>query len=92
MFFGISLEFLKEKMLMATKKKQGNGKATAKVEPIPVVETQPKKRAAKKTAAQAIDQDAIKQRAWEIWKNEGCPEGRELEHWLQAERELLGTD
>ena len=31
---------------------------------------------------------AIEKRAWEIWQNEGCPMGRELEHWLQAEQEL----
>ena len=35
-----------------------------------------------------IGQGAIEKRAWEIWQNEGCPTGRELEHWLQAEREL----
>jgi hypothetical protein len=30
----------------------------------------------------------IEQRAHELWEAEGCPEGRELEFWLQAEREL----
>ena len=30
----------------------------------------------------------IKQRAHELWEAEGSPEGRELEFWLQAEREL----
>ena len=35
-----------------------------------------------------IDSAAIAHRAWEIWQREGCPEGRALEHWLQAEREL----
>jgi Protein of unknown function (DUF2934) len=27
-------------------------------------------------------------RAYEIWKTNGCPEGHDLEHWLQAEAEL----
>jgi len=26
----------------------------------------------------------IRERAYEIWENEGCPEGRGDEHWLQA--------
>jgi len=32
--------------------------------------------------------DAIRQRSYLIWKREGCPEGRNLEHWLQAKAEL----
>lgn len=35
-------------------------------------------------------QDRIRQRAHEIWESEGCPEGREAEHWAQAEAELAG--
>jgi Protein of unknown function (DUF2934) len=30
----------------------------------------------------------IEKRAHELWEAEGCPEGRELDFWLQAEREL----
>ena len=30
----------------------------------------------------------IKERAYHIWQQEGCPEGREKEHWHQAMREL----
>jgi hypothetical protein len=26
----------------------------------------------------------IRERAYEIWENEGCPEGRGSEHWDQA--------
>jgi hypothetical protein len=26
----------------------------------------------------------IRERAYEIWENEGCPEGRTDEHWQQA--------
>lgn len=32
--------------------------------------------------------DAIAERAWQIWCELGQPEGRELDHWLAAEREL----
>ena len=31
----------------------------------------------------------IKRRAQELWEAEGRPEGRELQHWLEAEREIL---
>ena len=27
-------------------------------------------------------------RAHDLWENEGRPEGRELEHWLQAESQI----
>jgi hypothetical protein len=36
------------------------------------------------------DSATVALRAWEIWQSEGCVEGRELEHWFQAERELAG--
>jgi hypothetical protein len=32
----------------------------------------------------------VRQRAFEIWKQRGCPEGYETEFWYQAERELKG--
>ena len=35
-------------------------------------------------------EEKIRLRALEIWKEEGCPEGRAREHWEQAERELGG--
>ncbi|MTJ79831.1 MAG: DUF2934 domain-containing protein [Telmatospirillum sp.] len=34
------------------------------------------------------DQDRIRSRAFEIWQAEGCPEGRDVEHWLKAEEEV----
>lgn len=37
-----------------------------------------------------ISTEQIADRAWQIWQREGCPEGRDLEHWLQAEKELRG--
>lgn len=35
--------------------------------------------------------ELIRLRAYEIWVREGQPEGRELEHWLLARRDILGT-
>ncbi len=32
----------------------------------------------------------IQERAYQIWQEEGCPEGREQEHWLRAEAEITG--
>ena len=32
--------------------------------------------------------EKIEKRAHQLWEAEGCPEGRELEFWLHAEREL----
>ena len=33
----------------------------------------------------------IRQRAYELWLQEGCPEGRESTHWQQAAEEI-GAD
>jgi hypothetical protein len=33
--------------------------------------------------------EQIEKRAHEIWLAVGCPQGQELAHWLQAEREVL---
>lgn len=38
-----------------------------------------------------IGEDAIARRAHELWEQEGRPEGRAVEHWLEAERQLRGT-
>lgn len=34
------------------------------------------------------DHDMIRQRAFEIWEAEGCPEGRDEIHWHQAVAEF----
>lgn len=34
----------------------------------------------------------VRERAYEIWKNAGCPEGRSAEHWLQAEAEIASEE
>jgi hypothetical protein len=35
-----------------------------------------------------IPHDQIAERARQLWKERGSPGGRELEHWLDAERQL----
>ena len=35
-----------------------------------------------------VSEEAIRQRSYEIWQQEGRPEGKALEHWLQAKAEL----
>lgn len=36
--------------------------------------------------------DSISRRAYELWEQEGRPEGSDLRHWLQAEREISGQN
>jgi hypothetical protein len=42
-------------------------------------------------ALAASDSDAIARRAYEIFVQQGWQHGHDLDHWLTAERELLGT-
>jgi hypothetical protein len=35
-----------------------------------------------------ISEKAIRERAYHIWEREGCPHGRDFEHWVQAQVEL----
>lgn len=37
-----------------------------------------------------VPADAVSRRAYELWEQEGRPEGSDLRHWLQAEQELNG--
>ena len=37
-----------------------------------------------------VSADAISRRAYELWEADGRPDGCDLHHWLQAERELSG--
>ena len=32
--------------------------------------------------------EQIREHAYRLWEAEGCPEGREMDYWLRAEREL----
>ena len=34
------------------------------------------------------DEESIRERAHAIWLSEGMPEGREVDHWMRARREL----
>lgn len=36
-------------------------------------------------------QSCIRERAYLLWEREGRPDGRHIDHWLQAERELLAV-
>ena len=36
----------------------------------------------------AMDENRIRQRAYELWEKDGRPEGRHAEHWERARREL----
>lgn len=35
--------------------------------------------------------EKIRNRAYELWQAHGCEPGRDMDFWLQAEREILGT-
>jgi Protein of unknown function (DUF2934) len=35
--------------------------------------------------------ERVRRRAYELWESEGRPAGREYDHWLQAEREVVAT-
>ena len=37
-------------------------------------------------------QACIAHRAYELYEQEGCCPGHDLDHWLQAERQILGGD
>lgn len=41
---------------------------------------------------QTIDQEKIRDRAFQLWDRAGQPEGREQEFWYQAEREMAEED
>jgi Protein of unknown function (DUF2934) len=38
------------------------------------------------------DKEEIKARARELWEQNGCPAGRDLEFWLQAESEIKARE
>src|SRR4029078_644460 len=38
-----------------------------------------------------LEERAIRARANQIWEEHGRPEGRDVEFWLQAEREIKGS-
>jgi len=40
----------------------------------------------------SLDQEKIRDRAYQLWIEAGSPEGRDQEFWFDAERELAGQD
>ncbi len=36
----------------------------------------------------ASSREEIARRAYEIWLSKGCPHGHDVEHWLEAERQI----
>lgn len=40
---------------------------------------------------QQVSHEQISRRAEELWRQYGCPEGRDEAIWLEAEQQLLGT-
>jgi hypothetical protein len=38
-----------------------------------------------------MDLERIRQRAYELWQQEGQPEGKQQEHWDRAVREISGN-
>jgi hypothetical protein len=41
-------------------------------------------------AGKGVNEDRVRERAYLIWVDEGGPQGRELDHWLQAKWEIEG--
>jgi hypothetical protein len=40
------------------------------------------------SATPAPSEELVATRAYQLWLAEGCPDGRALEHWVQAQHEL----
>jgi Protein of unknown function (DUF2934) len=36
-------------------------------------------------------EQAIRERAYAIWEQEGRPDGKDLDHWLRAEAEIIAA-
>ena len=37
-----------------------------------------------------VEVERIRDRAYQLWEQDGCPEGRDLDYWYKAEAELHG--
>lgn len=55
-------------------------------------QTEPAVVAAISSADPTAREQAIRERAYAIWEQEGRPQGRDLDHWLQAETEIDSSD
>lgn len=43
------------------------------------------------TAGKETVMEKVRERAYAIWEREGRPHGRDREHWLKAEQEVMTT-
>jgi hypothetical protein len=71
----------------------GKNPQTAKTPPAAKTAAKAPKQAAKarasaETSSRAPTEAEVKERAHLIWVQEGKPEGREVDHWMRARREL----
>ena len=57
----------------------------------PAAQKSEARNAAAARATTAISPDRIAARAYEIWQANGRPDGRDRDHWFQAERELRAS-
>lgn len=39
----------------------------------------------------SMSEQKIREHAYAIWQSEGCPHGRDLDHWLAAERQIMSV-
>jgi len=39
----------------------------------------------------AVNEDRLRQRAYEIWEQEGRPHGEDMKHWLRAFQEIASS-
>ncbi|MDR6290141.1 hypothetical protein E9232_002662 [Inquilinus ginsengisoli] len=67
---------------MATRRSRGESPDTRTVDPNEPFEEMPV------SPDGPGDTDRIRERAHEIWREEGCPKGHADEHWRRAEIEL----
>ena len=37
-------------------------------------------------------EQSIRERAYAIWQQQGCPVGQSLDHWLRAEAEIVNDE
>lgn len=51
---------------------------------------QPRERPIRGTPPAGVTHEQIAERARALWRERGQPEGRDLEHWFEAERQLRG--
>jgi hypothetical protein len=69
--------------------KRSTDQAVATTSTAATRETEPEVVAAVSSAdGQVAREQAIRERAYAIWEEEGRPEGRHLDNWLRAEAEI----